>query len=65
MSRYVTRAGWVPLIEPDDHNERPEAHRPDLYVDGPREPYATGLYDAAGNELFRLPEPIGFIFPKG
>jgi hypothetical protein len=64
MPRYVTRAGWVPLIEPDDHDAIGESLTPDLNVPGPHEPRSTGLFDLAGNELFRLPEPLGFHHPK-
>ncbi|MBB3693039.1 hypothetical protein [Sphingomonas sp. BK580] len=65
MSRYVTlpRCGWVPSVDPDDHHKAPETHLPDLTVDGPRDPVATGLLDPSGRQLFRLPEPLGFHHP--
>jgi hypothetical protein len=67
MTRYATRptraGGWVPSIEPDDHNQIVRALLPDLDVPGGRGPIATGLYDLTGNELFRLPEPLGFHNP--
>lgn len=66
MPRYASRTragGWLPLVAPDDHNNVPEEHLPDLTVDGPRGPVKSGLLDAEGNELFRLPEPVGFHHP--
>lgn len=68
MPRYARRlpraGGWVPVIEPDDHHALAEGLLPDLSVPEPSEPRATGLYDIDGNELFRLPEPLGFHHPK-
>ena len=63
MARYVTRLGWVPSIEPDDHHQLSTAHLPDLYVPGGRGPIDTGLLDADGQALFRLREPLGFHNP--
>lgn len=56
---------WVPSIDPDDHHRSPESHTPDLCVMGSREPYGTGFFDPDGNEIFWVPEPMGFHNPLG
>ena len=65
MTHYTThRSSWVPSIDPDDHHERPAPLLPDLYVPEGRGPIATGLLDAFGRKLFRVPEAMGFHTPK-
>lgn len=54
MTRYVTANGWT-----DDNWDVGEPHRPDLSVAEHR-PVKTGLVDARGNEIMRLPPPVGF-----
>lgn len=61
--RRPFRLGWVPLVEPDDHNTFSKALLPDLSVPEERGPINTGLLDANGNALFRTPEPLGFHNP--
>lgn len=58
--RYVARPRqWWPdgEYDPDQHDA---VSAPDLVVDDVREPRFTGLYDASGSPLYRLPEKIGF-----
>ncbi len=55
MARYVTRSrsAWV------DDDMWSEPMRNELVVTV-SEPVCTGLLDAEGNSIFRLPNPIGF-----
>ena len=56
MPRYVSRK---PRADYDDWYEPPLT--PDLTVIE-REPAPTGLLDSEGNEIWRLPDPIGFVW---
>ena len=55
MARYVVR---VPRAWIEDDIDA-ESHRPDIIVQL-HEAADTGLLDAGGNSIFRLPNPIGF-----
>jgi hypothetical protein len=52
--KYRTRSAIDPhdwdYFEPPNHIE----------VDAPRGPIRTGLIDPHGDEIYRIPEPIGF-----
>jgi hypothetical protein len=56
MSRYVTRAVWA--YDLDDEVHMHEA----LVTEQERGPVKTGLLDASGQPLYRMPDalPIGF-----
>jgi hypothetical protein len=54
MARYLTRPKAYVV-----HTADGVSFMPHLEVDGPRYTF-TGLLDPTGQELWRLPEPIGF-----
>lgn len=65
MARYaVRRTPQISDTRPRlyvQHTDEGAIFAPHLEVDGPRY-VETGLVDLHGNEILRLPDPIGFHF---
>lgn len=58
VSRYFTRAAKPLFVETPLWDDN-EPHRPSLSVSD-HTPLFTGLFDAAGEEIWRAPNPVGF-----
>ena len=57
MSRYVTK----PKPKASDGADAPQASplpHPQVFV---ADPIKTGLVDKDGHDLYRLPDPVGFV----
>lgn len=59
MARYVTRAARE--VAYTIHSDQGSSFAPHLEVDGPKDT-DTGLVDARGNAIWRLQDPIGFLW---
>jgi len=59
MPRYVTRATKPLYVETPLWDDQRDPLVPCLSVDGEKQ-VDTGLIDASGYPIFRLPPPIGF-----
>lgn len=58
MSRYVTRARRPRSGDDDWYQVTPPLGHPTVFVP---EPADTGLVDADGNPIFKVPDPMGFL----
>ena len=59
--RYTTKrpAAWYEFVPSGDGDRLPQPQVAE------REPVWTGLVDADGNRIYKLPDPIGFLHTKG
>lgn len=56
---------YVAIHAADDYCWEQRPLLPAVQTDGERQPAETGLLDARGRKLYRLPEPVGFHRPGG